>query len=715
MRDEGAERERLTLSRTRAISLLRREHRRRAADFGPSAYVGSTCPAATSDSVYLYCTRSVSDEVFRCIFRLFQACLGSCLICPARGSRHSLAALKADIQPWDSEGERPLVMYDPNPLAKIQTGTAFASLAAGDLRRVGAAISSAAIAARVLGDDWRSLHDGMVARVWPNDVGLFISTFHCRKALDDGMTGPLAPYPAGDDRIGRTEPMSDREEAAVSELQHILGSQYRLDEPLPETALLVVWVASDMTPGYVPRGSDTTVPYLVPTPQLPAEVYADTLNPPKSGEGATRVTTTIVCVCARDPGGGLAPFLAAGPRLRRRGRPRVRLAPCHTRASDRLLQSRGTVPLRAASPALAPLPARADSVGGLILPMPRRLVSSNFNSALCYPWLGSESYGVSCTFKTGPVQTDKGARAENARQTCLSEQSWRALGASFRGRAVSGQCYMSQPAHTKVKTVAISKAVAKKGIRLWQQSIIYGNDVAGGDVVAAEASAAYAAGAGLVHSRVRTWGVGNNLRVEIGLPLAYDPSLDAGAGRTLGSLASEAAIEASLRLRSLDLEGLHCVPWNDVRCLLDAFYTELGQEAEAALRARPATLRLADVVELWKPLALWSYIEGGMPIPDLIQLRGWCGDTIKAMRRGGLPFLDHRLLPALRGRAAREAPDPALTQFTAIMEALGTGLRTIRQRRGLITQAAKTLAPLVRRLGLKRGRGGGGGEKAVVL
>ncbi|KAK2075514.1 hypothetical protein QBZ16_003705, partial [Prototheca wickerhamii] len=152
------------LSLYRSTSPARDRDEQRAPDFGPSAYVGSICAAASSDGVYLYCTQNVSDEVFRCIFRLFQACLGSCVLCSSAGPHHSFAALKADVAPWDSDGTKPLIMYDPSYLSKLQVGTSFPTFGIGDLRRIAEAVTSPDIPARVLGSDWRSLHGGLVAR-----------------------------------------------------------------------------------------------------------------------------------------------------------------------------------------------------------------------------------------------------------------------------------------------------------------------------------------------------------------------------------------------------------------------------------------------------------------------------------------------------------------------------------------------------------------------
>lgn len=315
--DEAPER----LSLYRSTSPARDRDEQRAPDFGPSAYVGSICAAASSDGVYLYCTQNVSDEVFRCIFRLFQACLGSCVLCSSAGPHHSFAALKADVAPWDSDGTKPLIMYDPSYLSKLQVGTSFPTFGIGDLRRIAEAVTSPDIPARVLGSDWRSLHGGLVARVWPSRVNLFVHTFHVRTNLCAGPITPLRPPPV-DARLRRLEPLDEVERAAVSGLHQVLGSMYRLDAPISPEAVFAVWLATDLTPCFADEGSSTARPYMLASPEVPASIDSK-LTPPNSGDESIHVEACMpghgvvcvwggvwvwvrVCVCVCVLGGGTA-------------------------------------------------------------------------------------------------------------------------------------------------------------------------------------------------------------------------------------------------------------------------------------------------------------------------------------------------------------------------------------------------------------------------
>ena len=116
------------------------------------------------------------------------------------------------------------------------------------------------------------------------------------------------------------------------------------------------------------------------------------------------------------------------------------------------------------------------------------------------------------------------------------------------------------------------------------------------------------------------------------------------------------------------------------------------------LQARPARLPVVDIVDDM-PLAVRSCIEGGMPVPDLV-LSGGAGPSSGTRGRTSHPSsVDHRLLPALRGLTYQNATDSALGQFTARRWDQACGPK----RLGMMIQAAKTLAPLVRRRNLRRG------------
>lgn len=249
---------------------------------------------------------------------------------------------------------------------------------------------------------------------------------------------------------------------------------------------------------------------------------------------------------------------------------------------------------------------------------------------------------------------------------------------------------MSQPAHSKTKRPAINVAQVIQGAQLWQQALILQDS----ELLEA-ARCMYEKAIKTVRERVGIWGAGNNLRVEIGLHLSRRP-ISREVGPTLRSLASEAAIEASVRFRSLDLSTFRCVPWNDVRHLLDAFYAELGREADAALRAGPDTVRVQDAADMWKPLAVWSFVEGDPFTSEAIRLRARHRSTLAVMKAGGLPFLDPRIRRALRGIEARVPTDTTEMRVEALLSAL-TDSRMQGDRRLTLTQkAAQILAPMVR-------------------
>ena len=104
------------------------------------------------------------------------------------------------------------------------------------------------------------------------------------------------------------------------------------------------------------------------------------------------------------------------------------------------------------------------------------------------------------------------------------------------------------------------------------------------------------------------------------------------------------------------------------------------------------------------------HIEGGMPVPDLVLSGGAGPPSGRRGRRSRSSFDDHRLLLGLRGLTYRNAADSALDQFTARRWDQACGPK----RHGLITQAAKTLVPVVRRRSLCRGRSYGALGAAAV-
>ena len=97
------------------------------------------------------------------------------------------------------------------------------------------------------------------------------------------------------------------------------------------------------------------------------------------------------------------------------------------------------------------------------------------------------------------------------------------------------------------------------------------------------------------------------------------------------------------------------------------------QEAAAALQARPATVRLVDVVDD-TPLTVWSY-KSREGCPSRTWLHRWCCATIRETRKDEPPFLcgpppaaSPARLDASERRRLRTGPVHG--------EALGSGVRT---------------------------------------